>query len=93
MEAARKQFEGMSWSDIICNTWKYDVPKALGDLTEAVVGAILVDSDWELKTVFNVLHTIMVDVLNALHPEIPFHPTTQLMVYVSRNGCRAVRFR
>ncbi|KAG8885792.1 Dicer-like protein 1 [Tulasnella sp. 331] len=93
MDVARARFEAMSWSDVVTSTWKFDVPKALGDITEAVIGAIFVDTNYELAAIFKVLYKIMGDVLEVLSPEIPFHPIGQLMIYVARGGCRAVKFR
>ncbi|KAG8999978.1 Dicer-like protein 1 [Tulasnella sp. JGI-2019a] len=93
MEDARVRFTTMSWTDVLSSTWKFDIPKALADLTEAVVGAIFVDCNYELATIFKVLYKIMEDVLDVLSPEIPLHPTTKLMMYVAKGGCTAARFR
>ncbi|KAG8999977.1 Dicer-like protein 1 [Tulasnella sp. JGI-2019a] len=93
MEVARAGFESMSWTDVITSTWKFDVPKALGDLTEAMIGAIFIDSNYDLAATFNVLYKIMGDVLKVLSPEIPLHPTAQLMMYIAKGGCMAAKFR
>lgn len=51
-----------------------DVPKVLGDLFEAVVGAIYLDSNRDLSKVWQVIYSLMVSEINLFSRNVPKHP-------------------
>ena len=67
--------------------------KAMADLFEAVFGAVLVDSGFDIKKTFEILAPIMTDVLAVVSPDMPKDPTTELMIWSARNGCTACKFQ
>lgn len=48
-----------------------DVPKALGDIFEALAGAVYLDSNKDLKTVWKVFHRIMWKEIEAFSAKVP----------------------
>lgn len=81
------------YPQLVVETWNFDPPKPMADLLEAVIGAVFVDSNFNLNYVFSLLTTIMADVLSVVSPNMPRDPTTELMIYTARNGCRKVRYQ
>ncbi|KAG8902461.1 Dicer-like protein 1 [Tulasnella sp. 403] len=92
-ERVKAQFDGMTYEDILRSTWKIHSPKTLGDLIEAVMGAVLVDSNYDLRAAFDVLEKVMEEPMKALHPDLPLDPVSELMQYMQRKGCIRVRFK
>lgn len=85
--------ENVKYSDLVRAAWKYDPPKVLADMLEAVIGAIFVDSGFDLDVVDKVLAPLMKDVMGAVYPGMPRDPVTELMIWVHREGCRKIRFQ
>lgn len=86
--------QDVPYSRLVVETWAFDPPKPLADLLEAVIGAVLVDSNFSLDTVFSVLEPIMTDVLAVVSPEMPRDPTTELMIWAARNSsCCKIKYR
>ena len=81
------------YTRLVVETWNFDPPKPMADLFESVCGAILVDSNFDLDLVFKILTPVMADVLSVVSPTMPRDPTTELMIYTSRNGCSRVRYQ
>jgi len=93
MEAARAELVPMAYRDIVCNTWKLDPPKALGDVTESVLAAVFVDANFDLEIAFKVIRHVMKDLLEALHPDTPKDPISEMLMYMAKEGCTRGRFR
>ncbi|XP_050424897.1 endoribonuclease Dcr-1 [Adelges cooleyi] len=56
-----------------------EVPKALGDVFESVAGAIYLDSDMSLDTVWNVYHKIMENEMEQFSTNVPKSPIRELL--------------
>ncbi|CDO68911.1 hypothetical protein BN946_scf185000.g54 [Trametes cinnabarina] len=84
--------EGISEEEIILHGWKHDPPKALSDVFESVMGALLVDCDWNYDKAAVIVEEVMGDMLLALRPDLPRDPVSQLMVWVAQAGCTSISF-
>ena len=86
--------QDVHYSRLVVETWAFDPPKPMADLLEAVIGAVLVDSDFSIETVFRVLEPIMAPVLDVVSPEMPRDPTTELMIWAARtSACHRIKYR
>jgi len=83
---------GVSGKEIIEAGWKFDPPKALSDVFESVIGAVLVDSGYDYEKTVSVLEHIMSDVLDPLSPSVAWDPVTDLISWMAGEGCRLVSF-
>lgn len=83
----------MPYSDIVARYWSLQPPKVLGDLLEAVIGAVFVDSGFQLEAVWAVLERVMSPMMAELHPNLPLDPTSELMQSLAKRGCTRVRFK
>ncbi|KAJ6546986.1 hypothetical protein B0H19DRAFT_1163345 [Mycena capillaripes] len=81
------QLQACSGEEIVQRSWGYDPPKALSDVFESVVGAILVDSSYNYERTASVVEFLMEDVLAALTPSLRRDPITDLMEWAARSGC------
>ncbi|KAG9051388.1 Dicer-like protein 1 [Tulasnella sp. UAMH 9824] len=90
---ARAEFEAMPYSAIVARYWSLQPPKVLGDLLEAVIGAVFVDSGFQLEAVWTVLERVMSPMVAELHPNLPLDPTSELMQSLAKRGCTRVRFK
>ncbi|KAI9059720.1 hypothetical protein FKP32DRAFT_1595995 [Trametes sanguinea] len=84
--------EETSEEEIILHGWKHDPPKALSDVFESVMGALLVDCDWNYDKAAAIIEVVMEDMLLALRPDLPRDPVSQLMVWVAQSGCTSISF-
>ncbi|KAI0831673.1 hypothetical protein BC628DRAFT_1311344 [Trametes gibbosa] len=84
--------EDISEDEVILSGWKHDPPKALSDVFESVMGALLVDCDYKYDKAAAVIEMIMEDILVKLRPDLPRDPVSQLMVWVAKAGCTCVSF-
>lgn len=82
--------ESLSAEEIVKNGWKYDPPKALSDLFESVVGAVLVDSGYDYEKTAAVLEYVMEDVLEVLSPSLAKDPVSELMEWAASIGCTRI---
>lgn len=82
-----------SYAEIVINGWKYEPPKALGDVFESVMGAIFVDSGHNFEKFSVVVEMAMEDLLNEIEMDLPLDPVSNLMIWMSKNGCRRVNFQ
>lgn len=84
-------YNEMSYADVVNQAWKMDPPKALGDILEAVVGAIYVDCGFDIDIVDAILEDIMKEVVEILHPKMQLDPISELMIWSARHGCDKVK--
>ncbi|KAF7294704.1 hypothetical protein MIND_01007600 [Mycena indigotica] len=77
-----------SGEEIIKCGWKYDPPKALSDVFESVIGAVLVDSHYDWDKTSAVVEYCMEEVLPVLGPFVPRDPVTELLEWAAKAGCR-----
>ncbi|KAJ8093606.1 Dicer-like protein 1 [Marasmius tenuissimus] len=79
---------------IVRDGWRYDPPKALSDVFESVVGAVLVDSEYNYERTAVVVEDLMGDLLELLSPSVCRDPVSILHEWVSGNKClQKVGFR
>jgi len=79
--------------NIVNHGWKHDPPKALSDVLESVMGAILVDSAYDYDRASVIAEAVMQDVLEVLSPDLPRDPVSELMISTARAGCRKMSYR
>ena len=79
--------------DIIVNSWKQDPPKAMSDVLESVLGAILVDSDYDFEKACTVAEIVLQPLLEVLTPDLPRDPVSELMIWAAQSGCRKISYR
>ncbi|KIM49536.1 hypothetical protein M413DRAFT_438720 [Hebeloma cylindrosporum] len=85
--------DSLSADEIVKNGWKYDPPKALSDLFESVVGAVLVDSGYDYEKTAAVLEYVMEDVLEVLSPSLAKDPVSELMEWAASTGCTRIAIK
>ncbi|KDQ59634.1 hypothetical protein JAAARDRAFT_77685 [Jaapia argillacea MUCL 33604] len=85
--------EETSNESIVNNGWKHDPPKALSDVFESVMGAILVDSAYNYEKAAAVAEFVLEDLLTVLSPNLPRDPVSELMIWTARAGCRKMSYR
>jgi endoribonuclease Dicer len=85
--------EAVSDDQIVNEGWRLDPPKAISDVFESIMGAILVDCGWDYDRAALVIEFIMEDVLGALsRGSSRANPVTELMEWVAKSGCRRLVF-
>ena len=85
--------DSLSAEEIVKNGWKYDPPKALSDLFESVVGAVLVDSGYDYEKTAAVLEYVMEVVLEVLSPSLAKDPVSELMEWAASTGCTRIEIK
>ena len=91
--SSAKLLRETSYAEIVVNGWKYEPPKALGDVFESVMGAVFVDSGHDFERFSVIVEMIMEELLNEIEMDLPLDPVSNLMIWVSKNGCRRVNFQ
>ncbi|KAJ7243385.1 hypothetical protein B0H12DRAFT_1130925 [Mycena haematopus] len=81
------QLQACSGEEIVQQGWRYDPPKALSDVFESVIGAVLVDSNYNYERTASVVEFVMHDVLEGLTPSLPRDPISELMEWAGTAGC------
>lgn len=84
--------QSVSPSDIVRKGWKLDPPKAISDVFESLVGAVLVDSAWNYEKAEAVVEEVMRDVLEVLSPDLPQDPVSELLIWSAKAGCQRIAF-
>lgn len=84
--------EGLSGEEVVKAWWKLDPPKALSDVFESIIGAVLVDSGYDYEKTAAVVEYVMDDVLEALSPAAQMDPVSELTEWMAGSGCRSLRF-
>ncbi len=92
LQQARDELKNVPYIEIVSHPWKFNPAKALGDLFESLIGAIFVDSHFDLDLSFEVLERLMAKVLPELHPNLPADPVSEFLEYVAKEGCTKVKF-
>ncbi|KAF5386991.1 hypothetical protein D9615_001961 [Tricholomella constricta] len=80
--------ESSSGQEIVERGWKYDPPKALSDVFESVMGAVLVDSAYNYEKAATVAEHVMEDILLALSPSVSRDPVSTLVEWIASVGCK-----
>lgn len=84
--------EALSPEDTIRRGWKYDPPKALSDVLESIVGAVLVDTRFDFEKTAVIVEAVIIDVLEVLTTDLPRDPVSELMIWASAAGCKRISF-
>ncbi|KAJ3566679.1 hypothetical protein NP233_g6850 [Leucocoprinus birnbaumii] len=79
--------ESTSADEIVRRGWRYDPPKAISDVFESIVGAVFVDTGYDLDRTGAIVTWLMEDVLEALSPSIPKDPVSELLEWLGSVGC------
>ena len=87
------ELRDLSAATIVRESWAHDPPKALSDVLESVVGAVLLDSAYNLERVNAIVIELMREVLEELHPDMLRDPVSRLMVFTAKQGCRRMLFQ
>lgn len=85
--------EELSFEDIVNKGWKHDPPKAISDVVESIIGAVLVDSGYNYELTVAVTEIMMEDLLCVLTPTLRKDPISDLMIWTSCAGCRRIAFQ
>lgn len=85
--------EAITFEDIVETGWKHDPPKAISDVLESILGAVLVDSAYNFDLTTAVTEFVLSDVLAILTPTLRKDPVSDLMIWTSCSGCRRITFR
>ncbi|KAI1783424.1 hypothetical protein LXA43DRAFT_1187033 [Ganoderma leucocontextum] len=84
--------EEISDEEIILHGWKHDPPKALSDVLESVLGALLIDCEYNYDRAAVITEMVLENLLAVLQPDLPKDPVSELMVWVAQAGCRCTNF-
>ncbi|THV05043.1 type III restriction enzyme [Dendrothele bispora CBS 962.96] len=82
------QFEQISAETIVGSGWRYDPPKAISDVFEGIIGAVLIDSGYDYERTACVVEGVMEDVLSVLSPGVSLDPISTLSEWLAASGCR-----
>ncbi|KAG7086495.1 hypothetical protein E1B28_002444 [Marasmius oreades] len=72
---------------IVRDGWRYDPPKALSDVFESIIGAVLVDSGWNYEKTAVIVETLMGEILELLSPSVCRDPVTILTEWLGSVKC------
>lgn len=79
--------------EIIQSGWKHDPPKAISDVLESILGAVLVDTHYDFEKTAVIAENALRGLLRVLSPDMPRDPVSELMVWIARHGCMKISFR
>ncbi|KAH7928196.1 P-loop containing nucleoside triphosphate hydrolase protein [Leucogyrophana mollusca] len=85
--------ESLTAEDAVNKGWKYDPPKALSDVLESVIGAVLVDTAYNFEKTAAIVEFVMSDILEILTTDLPRDPVSELMIWAACAGCRRISFQ
>ncbi|KZS98895.1 P-loop containing nucleoside triphosphate hydrolase protein [Sistotremastrum niveocremeum HHB9708] len=85
--------ESMSYEQIARDGWKYEPPKVLCDVMESVLGAVLVDTNFDYAKSALVARKAISGLLEVLNPYMPRDPVSELLTWVAKQGCERACFR
>jgi len=93
MKEAADTFASMSFVQVVDSMWRLDVPKALSDVVEAILGAVLIDSSYDYELARQVGLRLLKEPLEYVHPQLADDPIHEFLKWVGKFGCGQVRFR
>lgn len=85
--------ETLSPEDVVKRSWRYDPPKAISDVFESIVGAVLVDTGYNYERAAAIVDILMKDVLDALSPSMETNPVSEFLEWTSKQGCEKRHIR
>ena len=93
MKEAADTFESMSYPEVVDSMWRLDIPKALSDVVEALMGAVLIDSNYDYELAREIALRLLKEPLEYVHPQLADDPIHEFLKWVGKFGCGKVRFR
>lgn len=91
MREAKQQADSYNYSDMLTDlTWLYDPPKVCGDVLESIIGAIFIDSNFNLEIVMDVLDRIYKQVLPFLGKVEIRDPYSRIVIFGQSIHCRKI---
>ncbi|GAA6047894.1 hypothetical protein JCM3770_006412 [Rhodotorula araucariae] len=89
MRDAAREAEGFEWKDVADGnlTFLWSPPKVLGDVVEALLAVVFVDSGFEVGPVFAVLDRLYADILPHLRNEGTRDPYSLLLQWKDAHAC------
>ena len=93
MKEAADTFDSMSYVEVVDSMWRRDVTKALSDVVEALLGAVLIDSSHDYELACGVGLRLLKEPLEYMHPQLAGDPIHEFLKWVGEFGCGQVRFR
>ncbi|GAA5979009.1 hypothetical protein JCM5350_004204 [Sporobolomyces pararoseus] len=85
--------EKTDWKDVVAGDliWVWSPPKVLGDVFEAILAVIFIDSGFDLDTVFAVLDKIYEDIMPFVATETERRdPHSRLLMWKDVHACRQI---
>ena len=83
----------MSFVEVVNSMWRLDVPKALSDVVEALLGAVLIDSCYDYEVTREVVLRLLKEPLEYVHPRMGDDSLHEFLKWVGIFGCGQVQFR
>jgi endoribonuclease Dicer len=84
--------EAASDDQVVNEGWRLDPPKAVSDVFESIMGAILIDCGWDYDQAALAVEFVMADLLDALSRSLRVNPVTELTEWAAKSGCRRLVF-
>ncbi|GAA6007912.1 hypothetical protein JCM11491_006536 [Sporobolomyces phaffii] len=91
LREAAEYAEKIDWSDVVAGDliWVWSPPKVLGDVFEALLAVVFIDSGFNLEAVFAVLDKVYEDVLPSLTNEHERRdPYSRLLMWRDSRACK-----
>ncbi|GAA5897045.1 hypothetical protein JCM6882_007340 [Rhodosporidiobolus microsporus] len=90
MRVASEKADEFGWRDVVEGglTWLWQPPKVLGDVLEAVLAAIFIDSGLKLDPVFAVLDKLYEEIMPLLEQGEVRDPFSRFLMFRDSHGCQ-----
>ncbi|BGP45286.1 Dicer-like protein 1 [Rhodotorula kratochvilovae] len=95
MRDAVREAEGFEWRDVADGdlTFMWAPPKVLGDVVEALLAVVFIDSGLDVAPVFAVLDRLYADILPHLRNEGTRDPYSRLVLWKDAHACTELAIR
>ena len=93
MREEADNFASMSFVEVVDSMWRFDVPKALYDAIEALLGAVLINSSYDYETPREVVLRLLKEPLEYVYPQMADDPIHEFLQWVGKFGYGQVQFR
>ncbi|GAA6061113.1 hypothetical protein JCM10212_006144 [Sporobolomyces blumeae] len=94
MDEAAEQAASIDWQDVVIgdSTWVWSPPKVLGDVVEALLAVVFVDSEFNLDVVCQVLDRLYADILPFFGSEKERRdPYSKLLMWKDAHACEFLK--
>ncbi|GAA5826093.1 hypothetical protein JCM11251_007161 [Rhodosporidiobolus azoricus] len=95
MQEASEKAAAFGWRDVVEGglTWLWQPPKVLGDVLEAILAAIFIDSGLTLEPVFAVLDRLYAEIMPLLEEGEVRDPFSKFLMFRDSHGCQQMGIR